>query len=226
MKWLAILDMDGTLLERRTVDVLCEKLGFLDSLMEIDEASKNMWAYEVSLKIAKLFSGIKASKLEEIFDKIPVVNGAKEFVSFLKSRGFVTAIVTDSYEFLAHRLAKKLGVDIVKGNILEVQNGVVTGNIVMPMGWEKEGQQNCQRKAVCKLHVMNELLKEYSIENNRTLAVGDSQSDLCIIRKAKIGIAFRPKDEVITKVADIVVHTDFYELINKLKTFLERCSNY
>ncbi len=226
MKWLAILDMDGTLLEHRTVDVLCEKLGFLDSLVEIDKASKNMWAYEVSLKIAKLFSGIKASKLEKIFDKIPIANGAKEFVNFLKSKNFVTAIVTDSYEFLAHRLAEKLSIDIVKGNILEIHEGVVTGNIVMPMGWEKEGQQNCQKKAVCKLHVMNELLKEHSIKDNRTLAVGDSQSDLCILRKAKIGVAFRPKDEVITKVADIVVHTDFYELINRLKTFLESCNNY
>ncbi|MDQ7031809.1 MAG: hypothetical protein Q9M37_03705, partial [Desulfonauticus sp.] len=101
MRWLAVLDMDGTLLEHRTVDVLCEKLGLLKNLVEIDRTSKNLWAYEVSLEIAKLFSGFSAAKLEEIFDTIPVVKGAKDFVSFLKSREFVTAIVTDSYEFLA-----------------------------------------------------------------------------------------------------------------------------
>jgi phosphoserine phosphatase len=225
MKWLAVLDMDGTLLEHRTVDVLCEKLGLSTNLAEIDRISKNLRAYEVSLKIAKLFSGFSAAKLEEIFDTIPVVKGAKDFVNFLESREFVTAIVTDSYEFLASRLAKKLGVDIVRGNKLEIRNGIVTGKIIMPMGWEKEKQPNCQRKSVCKLHVMNELLNKYSIKSNRTLAVGDSKSDLCIIRKAKIGVAFRPKDEDIVNVAAIVEHSDFYELIGKLKTFLESNGN-
>jgi phosphoserine phosphatase len=225
MKWLAVLDMDGTLLEHRTVDVLCERLGLSTNLAEIDRISKNLQAYEVSLKIAKLFSGFSAAKLEEIFDTIPVVKGAKDFVNFLESREFVTAIVTDSYEFLASRLAKKLGVDIVRGNKLEILNGIVTGKIIMPMGWEKEKQPNCQRKSVCKLHVMNELLNKYSIKNNRTLAVGDSKSDLCIIQKAKIGVAFRPKDEDIVNVADIVAQSDFYELIGKLKTFLESNGN-
>jgi len=225
MKWLAVLDMDGTLLERRTVDVLCERLGLLNSLIEIDKISKNLKAYEVSFKIAKLFSGFKVSRIEEIFDTIPLVRGAKDFVSFLKSKQFLIAIVTDSYEFLAFRLARRLDVDVVKGNVLEIQNGIITGKIVMPMGWEEEKQRNCQKKSVCKLHVMKELMKKYSINNNRTLAVGDSQNDLCMIKKARIGVAFRPKNEAIIEAADIVVHTDFYELIDKLKTFLESFNN-
>jgi phosphoserine phosphatase len=55
MRWLAVLDMDGTILERRTVDVLCEKLGLTERLKEIDRKSKCMEAYEVSARIAKLF---------------------------------------------------------------------------------------------------------------------------------------------------------------------------
>lgn len=225
MSWLAVLDMDGTLLERRTVDVLCENLGLSELLEEIDRKSMYIKAHEVSARIAQLFCGIKSSRMEEIFDTMALVKGAKEFVDFLKSRDFVTAIVTDSYVFLASRLAQRLDVDTVKGNELELTNGIVTGKIIMPLGWEKEKQENCQKKAVCKLHAMNNLIKEYTIQDNRTVAIGDTQGDLCIVKKARVGIAFRPRDDSIVKVADMVIHTDFYDLIKWLKAFLETVSN-
>lgn len=225
MRWLAVLDMDGTILESRTVDVLCEKLDLTEKLREIDRKSKSMEAYEVSARIAELFSGIKASRMEEVFDTIALVRGAREFVDFLRSRDFVTAIVTDSYVFLASRLARKLDIDAVRGNKLELVNGVVTGKVTMLLGWEEEKRENCRRKAVCKLHVMNDLVREYSIQDNKTLAVGDSQNDSCIIQKARVGVAFRPKNESIIKVADVVVRTDFYDLINRLKTFLDGLNN-
>lgn len=225
MRGLAVLDMDGTILERRTVDVLCEKLGLTERLREIDRKSKSMEACEVSARIAKLFSGVEASKMEQVFDTIALVGGAREFVDFLKSREFVTAIVTDSYVFLASRLARKLDIDAVRGNKLELVNGVVTGKVTMLLGWEEENRENCRRKAVCKLHVMNDLVREYSIQDNKTLAVGDSQNDFCIIQKARVGVAFRPKNELIIKVANVVVRTDFYDLINRLKTFLDGLNN-
>jgi len=221
MRWLAVLDMDGTILERRTIDVLCEKLSLTERLREIDRKSKSMEAYEVSAKIAELFSGVKAIKMEEIFDTIALVRGAREFVDFLKSKKFVTAIVTDSYVFLASRLAWKLGIDAVRGNELEIINGIVTGKVTMPLGWKEEKQENCRRKAVCKLHAMNDLIREYSIQDNNTLAVGDSHNDFCIIQKAGVGVAFRPKDKSIVKVADLVVRTDFHNLTKQLKDFLD-----
>ncbi len=225
MSWLAVLDMDGTLLERRTVDVLCENLGLSEQLEEIDRKSTYIKAYEVSARIAQLFSGVKASIMEEIFDTMILVKGANEFVDFLKSRDFVTAIVTDSYVFLASRLARRLDIDAVKGNELELVNGIVTGKIIMPLGWQKEKQKNCEKKAVCKLNAMNNLIKEYSIQDNRTVAIGDTRSDLCIIRKAHVGIALRPRDDSIVKVANIAIRTDFYDLMEWLKTFLEALPN-
>lgn len=221
MKWLAILDMDGTILQRRTIDVLCEKLGLTDELMEIDGNSELIDSFRVSARIAELFSGIEASRLEAIFDTIALARGVEDFIGFLKSRDFVTAIVTDSYVSLASRLARKLCMDEVKGNKLESVGGVLTGKIAMPIGWEEEKQANCQRKAVCKLHAMNDLMKEYEIKDNRTLAVGDSESDFCVIRRARIGVAFKPKHNSIAKVSNVIIRTDFYDLIEWLKDFLD-----
>jgi phosphoserine phosphatase len=216
---LATLDMDGTLLESRSVDVLCQKFGLETKLGEIDRRSTLLESYEVSEIVAQLFRGMKASDLERAFDSIKVVNGAKEFIDFLRKERFLTAIVTDSYTFLASRLAEKLGIPVVWGNELEIVDGIITGRIIMPLGWGK--RKKCQKKAVCKLHAMCKLAQKSEVGMDKTLAIGDSESDFCMIERAAIGVAFRPKDPEIAKIADLVVYEDFFELMDKLKPFLD-----
>ena len=220
MRGLATLDMDGTLLESRSIDVLCRKFGLETKLAEIDRRSDLLEGYKVSEIVAQLFGGMKASDLERAFDSIEVVNGAKEFISFLRRKKFLTAIVTDSYTFLASRLAEKLGVDLVWGNKLEIVDGIITGRISMPLGWEK--QKKCQKKAVCKLHAMCKIAQKSEVGMDKTLAIGDSKSDFCMIERAAIGVAFRPKDPEIVKIADLAVYGDFFELVDNLKPFLDR----
>jgi 2-hydroxy-3-keto-5-methylthiopentenyl-1-phosphate phosphatase len=41
-KGFAIIDMDGTILSKRTVDVLCEEFGRLEELKMIDEEASNL----------------------------------------------------------------------------------------------------------------------------------------------------------------------------------------
>jgi HAD superfamily phosphoserine phosphatase-like hydrolase len=217
---LAVLDMDGTLLESRSIDVLCQKFELETKLREIDRRTDFLEDYKISEAIAQLFAGMKASDMERVFDGISMVHGAKEFTGFLKEKKFLTVIITDSYIFLASRLAEKLGIDIVWGNKLEIVDDIITGKITMPLGWEK--QKNCQKKAVCKLHAMYKLVQKHEIGMDKTLAIGDSKSDFCMIKKAAVGVAFRPKDPEIVKIADLVVYEDFFELIGKLKPFLDR----
>lgn len=40
--------------------------------------------------------------------------------------------------------------------------------------------------------------------------------------KREVGVAFRPKDPGIVEVAVVVVYGDFFELVDKLKLFLDR----
>jgi phosphoserine phosphatase len=218
-KALAVLDMDGTLLNSRSIDILCHKFGLQTQLKEIDKRSNFLEDYKVSEAIAPLFTGMKASDLKRVFDGISVVHGANEFIDFLKERKFLTAIITDSYTFLALRLAEKLNIDIVTGNKMEIIGGVITGRIEMPLGWKK--QEDCQKKAVCKLNAMYDIAQKHEIGMEKTLAIGDSKGDFCMLERAALGVAFRPKDSKITKIADLVVYGDFFELVDKLKPFLD-----
>jgi len=214
---IALMDMDGTVLAGRSLEAI-SRLGFKEKVEEIKEKRLKgvLKGYEESLRVASLLKGIPLSRLIKEFDKIKFVNGAKEFIIWLKKLGFITVLVTVSYDVLAERVAKALEIDEFYANKLEVVDGVITGKIVMPLGWQYV--RNCMFKSVCKLNVLFETMRKYGVPIGKTIAIGDTVLDKCMIKYSGLGIAFNPKDKEIVEVADIVVYGDFY----KLKSVLGR----
>src|SRR5512137_2662595 len=52
---------------------------------------------------------IKKEKLTKILADVPLMNGAKKCISFLKEKGIKTAIVSAGLDILAERVGKELG---------------------------------------------------------------------------------------------------------------------
>jgi len=96
MGGIAILDMDGTILRKRSIDVLCKSLGLSRELLKIDRVSRSLPAFRVGEEIAKFFKGQSKRRLEEIFDTIPLSDGVNSFLEFLGRKQFLIAIATDS----------------------------------------------------------------------------------------------------------------------------------
>lgn len=202
----AILDMDGTLLSRRSIDVFCTELGLTSRLAEVDRMSPSLPAYKTGEIIASFFKGTKRRTLEGLLDTIPINEGAEEFVRYLKSEGFLVAIATDSYQFLAQKLATKLRADAAYGNTVEVRDGSLTGRLLTdPRCLKVEG---CREYSPCKLWFMQRLRDK---TGGLTVAVGDGDSDFCAIGGADIGIAYRPKSSSIVALADIA-GSDYHEI--------------
>lgn len=195
----AILDMDGTLLSKRSIDLFCAELGLTERLAQVDRLSSHLAAYKISGIIASFFKGIPRDRLEGLLDSIPLNEGADDFVNFLKSKGFFVAIATDSYEFLAERLARRIGADAAYGNIVEVRGDFLTGNLLTDRRCLKV--EGCREYSTCKLWFMRKLKNKIG---GLTVAVGDGDSDLCAIGGADIGVAYRPKTNSIAMVADFV----------------------
>ncbi|MGQ9550889.1 MAG: HAD family hydrolase [Candidatus Bathycorpusculaceae bacterium] len=218
MKGIAFLDMDGTILSRRTVDVLCEALEKLDELRELDKRSQRMREFEISQEIARLLSGSRKEKLEELFDAIPLNKNAENFIRFLKNHGFKTVLVTDSYQFLAKRLAEKLGMDLAYGNAVEFKDDIFTGKLLMKYPCMKI--PGCKEYSLCKRRVLLEVKRKFK---GVTLAIGDGGSDICMVEAADVGIAYTPKSERLMDVAKFTV-SNFLELEKILSQMLG--SNY
>jgi len=206
-----LIDMDGTILAKRSIDVLCQSYGLTSSLRRIDKEFREQPKSVVGRMIVNLFVGKSKVDMERIFDSISLSDGIRELLSYFKSRGFVVALATDGYKFLADKLKEKLPLDLVYGNVLEFNGDILSGQAQSGPGCLKI--LGCKEYSICKLRLLKTL--RYSL-GGRAIAVGDSEADYCMLRTADISIAYRPKTERIKEEADLV--TDHFD---KVLSFLK-----
>src|SRR5690606_8724118 len=76
-----------------------------------------------------LLKGLERSKLEEIYQRLPLTPGAEKFIHTVKNLGFKTAIVSGSFRYFAENLRIKLGIDYAFANELEFEGNVLTGRV-------------------------------------------------------------------------------------------------
>ena len=77
----------------------------------------------------ELLEGMEAIGLEEVASKIPLAEGAESLFKTLNHLGYKTAIISGGFTFFGNQLKKKLGIDYVFGNQLEIHEGRFSGNL-------------------------------------------------------------------------------------------------
>ncbi len=210
---LIIFDMDGTLLSGRTIYALAEALDFEEQLHEIMRS--NTQAYEKTRKIAKSLKGLSVERFLEIFDDIPLRTGAQKTIAAIKKAGMTTAIATDSYQLAANRLAKRLGIDRVFANELDIKNGMITGNIKLNNEKLEPRMAGCKIHSICKRDVLHDLCDELGIALAEGAVVGDNYIDKCMIEYAGLGIAFGASTEL-NEIADVVMEGDLSKMLEHI----------
>ncbi len=198
---LIVFDMDGTLLDGRTILFLGREFGFHKEALEIIES--DTFQYIKSQKLARLLKGIHINDLMSVVKKIPLTNGAEETIHQLKSLGYKTAIVTDSYDVVAEYFKEKLGMDKAVGIKLIIDEDRITGRIKMPLNCPTK--EECNHPSMCKKSILQDLSREFGIPISKTVAVGDNKVDICMLQEAGLGIAFDPKVSELENAADAVI---------------------
>jgi len=200
---LAIFDMDGTLLKDKGIFVIAEKKGFKDELINILR-NDNAEFYKRSIEVASLLKGQSKKEFLEIFRTIPFQDHTKYIINQLKKNNLKTAIVTDSYQFLADDLKQRLDIDYSFANNLLINNDKITGELeINNENLLKDFNGNIY--SICKSNVLEKLCMNLGIKLDETIAVGDGKVDIGMIKIAGLGIAFNAPEEV-QKHADIVTN--------------------
>jgi phosphoserine phosphatase len=198
---LVAFDMDGTLLDGRTILFLAEEFGFYTEAEKIIDS--HQLRSQKSELLAKLLTGIRIEDIMRVVQRIPLTKGAKETVSKLKKQGHKAVIITDSYDVVADYFKKKLGIDRAVGINLIVEKGLVTGRIEMPINCRSK--MECGYPSICKKQILKGFCDEFGIPLSETVAVGDNWVDICMIKEAGLGIAFNPKVKELETVSDVVI---------------------
>ncbi|RLF35793.1 MAG: hypothetical protein DRN08_02470, partial [Thermoplasmata archaeon] len=117
------------------------------------------------------------------------------------------------YQFVADDLKKRLNIDYAFANNLIIDKNIVTGKLIANNRDLTEKNDECKIHSICKSCVMDKLCKKLGITPGEVIAVGDGEIDICMLRKAGIGIAFNAPEKV-QKNADII--TNDLKIILKL----------
>lgn len=181
---LVAFDMDSTLIEAEVIDELAKAAGVGEKVAAITErAMRGELDFQASFRErVALLKGLDASVLEEVGKGLPLTEGAERLVKTLKALGYKTAILSGGFTYFGRLLQKKLGIDYVYANELEIRQGVVTGNVV---GQVVDGA----RKAA----LLREIAESEGLSLEQVIAVGDGANDLPMLSIAGLGIAFRAK---------------------------------
>lgn len=209
---LAAFDMDGTLIQGRLVFALADRFDLSDKVRSI-QSHRLTAGHEQTKAIAALFAGLTTKDLENAIESIPFTKNCERTIAALKDRGYKIGIISDSYTIAASIVADRLKLDFVMANKLQISNGKITGRVDMPLGWDRIG---CYCKiSVCKRYHLEKSAHQFCVPIENTLAVGDTKSDNCMIQRARVGVAFMPKDEEIKKASDKVVsEPDLLKVMN------------
>lgn len=184
---LVCFDMDSTLIEQEVIDELAKEAGVGHKVAEITErAMQGELDFQSSFRArVALLKGLDASVLPKIAECLTITEGAERLISTLKALGYKTAILSGGFQYFAEYLKQKLGIDEVHANILDVENGVVTGEVA---GTIVDGAR--------KAELLRQIADNMGISLQQVIAVGDGANDLPMLSIAGLGVAFRAKPMV------------------------------
>jgi len=181
---LMVFDMDSTLIQAEVIDELAKHAGVGRQVSEITErAMRGELDFKQSFtERVALLKGLPETILAEVAVTLVLTDGAEKLLSTVKKLGYKTAILSGGFTYFGRMLQKRLGIDYVFANELEIENGLVTGRV------SGEIVDGARKASLLASIAQNE---GFSLE--QTIAVGDGANDLPMLSIAGLGIAFRAK---------------------------------
>lgn len=186
-KRLVAFDMDSTLITIEVIDELAKAAGVGEQVAQVTaRAMAGEIDFEQSLRArVALLAGLDATVLDRLGENLPLSEGAETLLTSLARLGLRTALITGGFDGPAQALQRRLKIDHVRANTLEVRDGRLTGKVIGPV---VDARGKAQR--------LEEIARLEGIPLGQTVAIGDGANDLEMLNRAGLGIAFHAKPRV------------------------------
>jgi phosphoserine phosphatase len=190
---LIAFDMDSTLINIECVDEIADAAGRKAEVSAITEAAMRgeIADYKESLRRrVALLKGVSVDSMDEVYHQRLKLNpGAAELVHACKAAGLKVLLVSGGFTFFTDRVRDELGIDYTRSNVLEVENGLLTGRMVdQPWGDICDGEE--KKKMLLQTCAMLDIAPAQAI------AMGDGANDLPMMGVAGLSVAYHAKPTV------------------------------
>ncbi|MGD8882563.1 MAG: bifunctional phosphoserine phosphatase/homoserine phosphotransferase ThrH [Desulfobacterales bacterium] len=147
--------------------------------------------------------GLKLRDIQAVIAKMKPLDGAKDFLDWLRSR-LQVIIVSDTYVEFAGPLLEKLGQPTLFCNTLSLDaDGSISGYNLR----QKDGKQ---KVAIALANL-----------NYKVIAIGDSYNDITMLKAAEIAILYGPPDNVKEEYTEFPVTRTYDELKQTIKEIID-----
>jgi phosphoserine phosphatase len=190
---LIAFDMDSTLINIECVDEIADAIGKKAEVAAITEAAMRgeITDYKASLRQrVALLKGVTEEQIEHLYhERLRLNPGAAELVAACKQAGMKVLLVSGGFTHFTDRVRDELGIDFTRSNMLEVQSGTLTGQMV-DQAWGDicDGDE--------KRRMLLQTCAQLGITPAQTIAMGDGANDLPMMNVAGLSVAYHAKPAV------------------------------
>lgn len=208
---LVAFDMDGTLVEvSSSWAFVHEHLGLsnAEGLRQFMEGTiDDLEFIRSDVRLWKsVRPGISVFDLEEILAEVPLMPGAPDLMRGLRERGILTAIVSGGIDLLARRIGRELQMDYVLANGIRTDAaGHLTEEGILRVPIKKKDE------------VLAGIQEQLGVRPEETASVGNSEIDVALFRRSRVGIAFKPEDQTVRDAATEVLSAVDHDLTHVLR---------
>lgn len=194
---LVAMDMDSTLITIECIDEIADMQGLKPQVAEITEAAMRgeLEFQESLIRRVALLKGLDASALQRVYDeRLQLSLGADQMLKSIQQAGLKTLLVSGGFTFFTDRMKSRLDLDYTHSNVLEIEDGKLTGKVIGTIVDADEKQRTVER--VCA---------EMGISTSQTIVMGDGANDLKMMKISGLSVAFRAKP-VVRAQADVALN--------------------
>ena len=196
---LLAMDMDSTLITIECIDEIGAFIGRKAEIAAITaRAMRGEIDYPASLRQrVALLAGLDEDVLQDVYDeKLRLSPGADRLIERCKQHGIRLLLVSGGFSFFTERLKERLGLDETLSNVLEIDNGKLSGRVLGTVV-----------DADAKAAKFRQMAQRLGAAPGQTVAIGDGANDLKMMAEAGTSIAYHAKPVVRAKATCALNHS-------------------
>lgn len=204
-KRLLLADMDSTMIGQECIDELADAAGVGPAVALVTKramAGEIDFAEALRARVGTL-KGQPASLIDRVLaERIHAAPGGRALVATMRKNGARAVLISGGFTAFTAEIAQRLGFDDHRANVLEVEDGLLTGGVAEPI-----------LGRAAKREALEEEVSRMGIERTDVLAAGDGANDLDMLAAAGAGVAVHAKPRVAAACDLRVNHGDLTALL-------------